>query len=313
MKVTIIVPVFNTEKELKNTLDSLINQTYSNIEILIINDGSTDNSEKIINEYKKKTEKIVYIKKENTGIADTRNLGISKATGDYILFVDSDDYISKDLVENLSKYMEQNIDIIKFKLQRVNEKGEILEKVNGATFNKINGQEAFNKLYCTDVLLDSPCVYLYRREYLLKNNFKFKLGTYHEDFGLIPLIVVKADSVVSIDYYGYYYVQSNNSITRNENYEKTIKKMRDSILQYDNMLEQIKYYNLEKNTEENIKIYYTNAIILKLKELNKKEQSTFIKEIKQRKMLSNIKIRNIKQLIKKIILLLNVRWYLKIK
>lgn len=313
MKVTIIVPVYNTEKELQNTLDSLINQTYSDIEILIINDGSTDNSEKIILEYKQKTEKIVYIKKENTGIADTRNLGITNATGDYILFVDSDDYISKVLVENLSKYMEQNVDLIKFKLQRVDEEENILEKVDGAIFDKINGQEAFNKLYCTDVLLDSPCVYLYKRDYLLKNNFKFKVGTYHEDFGLIPLIVVKADSVVSIDYYGYYYVQRNDSITRNENYEKTLKRMRDSLIQYDNMLQQIKIYNLDKITEENIKIYYTNAIILKLKELNKKDQYIFIKEIKQRKMFSNIKIRNIKQLIKKVILLLNVRWYLKIK
>lgn len=313
MKVTIIVPVYNTEKELKSTLDSLINQTYSDIEILIINDGSTDNSEKIIYEYKEKTDKIVYIKKENTGIADTRNLGISKATGDYILFVDSDDYISEDLIEKLRKYMEQNIDIIKFKLQRVDENQTILEKVDGAIFDKVNGQEAFNKLYCTDVLLDSPCVYLYKRDYLLKNNFKFKVGTYHEDFGLIPLIVVNADSAVSVDYYGYYYVQSSNSITRNENYEKTVKKMRDSLIQYDNMLQQIKTYNLEKITEENIKIYYTNAIILKLKELNKKDQYIFIKEIKQRKMFSNIKMRNIKQLIKKVILLLNVRWYLKIK
>lgn len=313
MKVTIIVPVYNTEKELKSTLASLINQTYSDIEILIINDGSTDNSEKIIYEYKEKTDKIVYIKKENTGIADTRNLGISKATGDYILFVDSDDYISVELIEKLRKYMEQNIDIIKFKLQRVDENQTILEKVDGAIFDKVNGQEAFNKLYCTDVLLDSPCVYLYKRDYLLKNNFKFKVGTYHEDFGLIPLIVVNADSVVSVDYYGYYYVQSSNSITRNENYEKTVKKMRDSLIQYDNMLQQIKTYNLEKITEENIKIYYTNAIILKLKELNKKDQYIFIKEIKQRKMFSNIKMRNTKQLIKKVILLLNVRWYLKIK
>lgn len=313
MKVTIIVPVYNTEKELKNTLDSLINQTYCDIEILIINDGSTDNSEEIIHEYMKEWDKITYIEKENTGIADTRNLGISKATGDYILFVDSDDYIEKDMLDKLKTYMDQDIDIIKFKLQRVDEKGNVIEKVNGATFDKVSGQEAFNKLYCTDVLLDSPCVYLYKRDYLLKNNFKFKVGTYHEDFGLIPLIVVKANSAISIDYYGYNYVQSNNSITRNNNYDKTIKKMKDSISQYDNMLEQIKTYNLTKYTKENIKIYYTNAIILKLKELDKKDQYIFINELKQRKMFYNIKIRNIKQLIKKIILLLNVRWYLKIK
>ena len=162
-------------------------------------------------------------------------------------------------------------------------------------------------------MLDSPCVYLFRRDYILNNGFKFQVGTYHEDFGLIPLIIVKAESIVSIDYEGYYYVQSNNSITINENYEKTIKKMKDSLVQYDNMLKKIQQYNLSKTTKENIKIYYTNAIILKLKELNEKDQNIFIHEIKKKKMISNIKIRNLKQLFKKLILLWNIKLYLKLK
>ena len=169
-------------------------------------------------------------------------LEFGKATGDYILFVDSDDYIDANLLNYLSSYMEQQIDVIKYKLNIVNQKGEIIKKVKGATFEKTDGQTAFNQLYATDVLLDSPCVYLFRRDYILNNGFKFQVGTYHEDFGLIPLIIVKAESIVSIDYEGYYYVQSNNSITRNENYEKTIKKMKDSLVQYDNMLK--KYNNI---------------------------------------------------------------------
>ncbi len=240
-------------------------------------------------------------------------LEFGKATGDYILFVDSDDYIDANLLNYLSSYMEQQIDVIKYKLNIVNQKGEIIKKVKGATFEKTDGQTAFNQLYATDVLLDSPCVYLFRRDYILNNGFKFQVGTYHEDFGLIPLIIVKAESIVSIDYEGYYYVQSNNSITRNENYEKTIKKMKDSLVQYDNMLKKIQQYNLSKTTKENIKIYYTNAIILKLKELNEKDQNIFIHEIKQRKMISNIKIRNLKQLFKKLILLWNIKLYLKLK
>ena len=240
-------------------------------------------------------------------------LEFGKATGDYILFVDSDDYIDANLLNYLSSYMEQQIDVIKYKLNIVNQKGEIIKKVKGATFEKTDGQTAFNQLYATDVLLDSPCVYLFRRDYILNNGFKFQVGTYHEDFGLIPLIIVKAESIVSIDYEGYYYVQSNNSITRNENYEKTIKKMKDSLVQYDNMLKKIQQYNLSKITKENIKIYYTNAIILKLKELNEKDQNIFIHEIKQRKMISNIKIRNLKQLFKKLILLWNIKLYLKLK
>lgn len=79
MKVTIIVPVYNTEKDLNKTLDSLVNQTYPNIEILIINDGSTDNSEKIIQQYQEKYKNIVYYAKSNTGVADTRNFGIRQS------------------------------------------------------------------------------------------------------------------------------------------------------------------------------------------------------------------------------------------
>lgn len=229
------------------------------------------------------------------------------------MFVDSDDYIDSNLLNYLSPYMYEQIDLIKFKLNRVNQKGEIIEKIRGAVFEKTDGQTAFDQLYATDVLLDSPCVYLYKKQYMVYNNFQFQVGTYHEDFGLIPLVIAKASSVVSLDYEGYYYVQSNNSITRNEDYDKTIRKMKDSLLQYDNMLKQIQHYNLRKRTEENIKIYYTNAIILKLKELNEKDRNNFIDEIKQRKMISNIKIRNCKQFIKKIILVFNIKWYLKLK
>lgn len=240
-------------------------------------------------------------------------LEFGKATGDYILFVDSDDYIDSNLLNRLSSYMEEQIDVIKFKLNRVNQRGEIIEKVKGAVFEKTDGQTAFDQLYATDVLLDSPCIYLYKKDYILRNGFQFQVGTYHEDFGLIPLVIVRAESIISIDYEGYYYVQSDNSITRNENYDKTIRKMKDSLLQYDNMLQKIQQYNLRNTTEENIKIYYTNAIILKLKDLKEEDKNIFIREIKQRKMISNIKIRNLKQFFKRIILGWNIKLYLKLK
>ena len=181
----------------------------------------------------------------------------------------------------------------------------------GANFEKTSGENAFSKLYPTDILLDSPCVYLFRREYLKQNNFKFQTGTFHEDFGLIPLIVINAKSIVSINKIGYNYVQSSNSITRNEEYSKTIKKMEDSLKQYDRMVNQIT--NLSKKAKEDIKIYYTNAIILKLNELKEPEKDTFIKEIKKRHMIKNLKIRNIKQLLKRIFLTINIKWYLKMR
>ena len=313
-KISIIVPVYNTAKYIERCLDSIIEQTVKNeTEIIIINDGSTDNSDQIIKEYiteKGKKEKINYYVRENKGIAETRNFGIEKARGKYILFVDSDDYIDTRLIEKLQTYMEREVDLIKFKLQRVKQSGEVIEKVKGPVFEEVSGQEAFNKMYSEDVLLDSPCVYLIKKE-LFKNN-KFK-RTYHEDFGLIPLIILKAKTIVSTPYYLYLYVQAPDSITRNESYEKILKKMEDCFAHYDNMIKEIENLQLNPKTLENIKIYYTNAIILKLNELKKSEKNIYIKEIKKRKMYNNIKARSIKQFIKKIILKVNIKLYLKIR
>ena len=315
-KISVIIPVFNAEKYIEKCLDSVMRQTKKEeIEIIVINDGSTDESDSVIKSYIKNNlaeSTIKYFLKENEGVAKTRNYGIKKAKGEYILMVDADDYILETTVEKLFPYIENKIDLIKFKLQRTDENGNILEKVNGPIFEQISGSEAFNKLYSEDILIDSPCVYAINRDFFIKNNFEFS-GTYHEDFGLMPLIIVAAKTMVSIPYYLYQYVQASNSITRNDDYEKTIKKMDDVIIHYDNMIETIKGMPLDELTIENIKIYYTNAIILKLEELNKKDKKKYIKEIKKRKMLKNIKIRNFKQLIKKIILNINIKLYLKMR
>lgn len=313
-KISVVIPVYNTEKYLKRCFDSVIEQNYPNLELVIINDGSKDNSEIIIKEYKDKYPNLIsYYKKENTGVADTRNFGIEKATGDYIMFLDSDDYIDKALFKNLENYINNEVELIKFKLQRVDDSGKTLEIVPGATFETKTGEEGFNDLYSTDVLLDSPCVYLIRKDIFVRNDLKFAIGTEHEDFGLIPFIVVLAKTIASINFYGYYYVQSDNSITRNEDYNKTIKKAYDALKHYDNAIKLINEFNLNKRTKQNLRIYYTNAIILKTKELHEKEQEEFIKEIQQRKMVKNIKIRNLKQLIKRIMLCINIKWYLQTK
>lgn len=312
-KVSIIVPVYNTSNQLRQCLESLVNQTIKDIEIIIINDGSTDNSEIIIQEYVKKYSNLIkYCYKENEGIAKTRNFGIDKAQSDYILFVDSDDYISKDLIEKLMPYINKDIDVIKFKLQRVSEDGEILERVDGPVFSETSGGEAFNKLYSEDVLLDSPCVYLIKRNLFIDNNLKFN-RTYHEDFGLIPLIIINAKRFVSTPYYLYSYVQAPNSITRNDNYNKTISRMEDILYHYDNAILEINKMNLDKKVKENVKIFYTNAVILKLNELKEQDKNKYIKEIKKRKMNRNIKVRNIKQLLKRVILTFNIKLYLKMR
>ena len=314
IKLSIIIPVFNAENTLKRCLDSVLQQKDDELEIVVINDGSKDLSDEIMQEYKLRYPEIIsYYKKQNTGVADTRNYGIAKAKGKYIMFLDSDDYIDIDLYSIIKQYIEKNIELIKFKLQRVNENNNIIEKVTGPIFEKTTGEEGFKYLYASDVLLDSPCVYVMKKDIFIRNKLLFNVGTEHEDFGLIPFVIVLASSMISIDFYGYQYVQSNGSITRNNDYNKTKKKAYDALKQYDEALIKIEKYNINKNTADYLKIYYTNAILLKTETLEDKDQKQYINEIKKRRMIKNIKSSNIKQLLRKIILLLSIKQYLKFR
>ena len=313
-KLSVIIPVYNGEKTLKRCIESVLKQKDEDIEIIIINDGSTDASDKIVQEYKEKNPKIIsYYQKKNTGVADTRNYGIKKAKGKYILFLDADDYLDIHLYGLVKQYMEKDIDLIKFKLQREDEKRNVIETVNGPVFENKTGEEGFEELYATDVLLDSPCVYVMKKDIFIKNKLEFKVGTEHEDFGLMPFVIVLAKTMISINFYGYHYVQVEGSITRNDSYEKTKKKAKDALKQYDEALMKIDRYKLNKKIAETLKIYYTNAILLKIETLEKKDQKEYIKEIRKRKMTKNIKAKNIKQLLRKMILSLNIKWYLNLR
>ena len=315
-KISIIIPVYNTEKYIEKCLDSVINQEMKDFEIIVVNDGSTDNSENIINEYieNNKEVDIKYYKKENGGLPSARNFGISKAIGNYIMLLDSDDYIDSKLFKNLEKYINQEIDLIKFKMIKVNEKGEEIEKLSGPVFEKCTGEEGFKKLAGNDCFLEVACIYLYKREFFINNNFKYNtVNKYHEDFGLTPFVIINAKTMVSTDIYGYYYIQTNNSIMRNEDYNKTIIKAYDVLVHYDNMLKNLDNVNVSDNTKDLVKRYYTNTVILKTKELKDEDRSKYIKEIKNRKLYKNIKPINLKQLIKRIILMFSINLYLKMR
>ena len=306
--ISIIITAYNAEKTIEKCLNSILDTQYNDYEIILVNDGSTDNTEKIIELFA--SDKIKYYKKENTGVADSRNFGIDKAKGDYITFVDSDDYVSSNYFEGIDKYINEGIDIIKRKGIIVNKNNQ--EKIKGDTFDITTGEDAFNKLCFTDIYLDTLWSYIIKKSLLIDNNLYFEKDRFHEDFGLLPLLILKANKIVSLDNYVYYYVQTDNSIMRENNIDKTIKKAKDALYHYDNILKTIEKYNLSNFTKENVRIYCTNAILLKVKELKGKEQKWYIKELKNRKVYKNIKVRNIKQLIKKVFLFINIKLYSKL-
>ena len=294
-KISIIVPFNNGKQYLERCLNNLSKIEYDDYEIILIDDFSKDNSEQIAKKYN--NTKYFYTNEETTGVGNARNLGIEKANGKYIIFVDVDDTIEKDLFINLEEYMNQDIDMIKYKMKIVENKESYAD---GPTFEAKNGEEAFNKLCFKDKYLDSPCLYLIKKELFERTNLYFEKNIYHEDFGIIPLLLANAKTVVSTDTYGYNYFQSENSIMRNEDYSKQLKKVNDKFFLYEQLKKKFDGMNLEQNTKENLLEYYTNSIILTIKDLRKEDRKIYEKIIKEKGILKNLRVKNLKQMIKKI-------------
>ncbi len=315
-KISVIIPVYNTQKYIEKCLDSVKKQTYRDIEVIIVNDGSTDKSEEIINSWSEENKdiKINYFKKENGGLSSARNYGVKKANGDYLMFLDSDDYIDENLFSSMKEYIDKQIDVIKYKMVKVNNENGEKNNVQGPVFGVCTGEEAFRKLAGNDLFLEVSCIYLYRKDFFVINNFRFnEINKYHEDFGLIPFVIVNAKTFVSTDIYGYMYNQTANSIMRNDDYAKEIVKANDILGHYDNMLKSIDMYKISNKTKDLIKRYYTNTAIIKANDLRKEERKKYFKEIRKRKMYKNIKPISFKQTIKRIILFFSLNLYLKMR
>lgn len=211
-KVSIIVPIYNEEENLKNCIDSLINQTYKELEIILINDGSTDDSKKIIDSYQDK--RIVAIHKKNTGIGDTRNIGIDKSTGNYIMFVDSDDYIEHNCVEILVKKIEEeNSDLVvaNYYLDTPNKTYEIKFENKGITNIKEDPD-----LLCKINL--APWNKLYKKELFKNTNNRFPIKIKYEDAPVVIDAIINAKKISYVSDYLFHYVmkKSGETITRDE-------------------------------------------------------------------------------------------------
>ena len=220
-KFSIIVPVYNVENYIDKCLKSIKNQTFKDYEVIVVNDGTKDNSMEIVKKYD-----FQIVNQKNQGLSAARNTGVSKAKGEYLLFVDSDDYLEKDLLKELNKSLSNNPDVVRFQIQEVYEDSEKVNKYPEEAFTNHSGVEAFN-IICKYKFVENAWAYTFKTSFYKKNKFKFKEGTIHEDYGLIPLIIMKADKVNSINYIGYNYLQRSNSIMSNKNYEKTKKKVVD--------------------------------------------------------------------------------------
>lgn len=218
MKISIVVPIYNVEKYLKKCVDSLISQTYKDIEIILVDDGSPDNCKKICDEYKIQDERIKVIHKKNGGLSDARNKGTEVATGEYILYVDADDFVEKTACEELAKIINKfNPDIICFNCNKINDKGENM--IQNSSIYRYDNTKKTKVLTFEEAMIDNlyrksiryeAWSKIYKREIVIKE--KFPEGMLAEDFATFYKFLRKAKKIIYYDRCLYNYVVREGSI-----------------------------------------------------------------------------------------------------
>lgn len=217
-KVSIVVPVYNVEKYMKRCLDSILAQTYTNLEIILVDDGSTDSSGEICDTYAEKDNRVVVIHKDNGGLSDARNVGIEKATGEYIAFIDSDDYIDLSMVQVMVEKLEAtSSDIVLCNYEYVDEDGRLIDESNGETrviSEELTSEQALDRLCkANSTYYTIACNKIYKKE--IFDKVRFRKGKLHEDEFIVHEIYARMNKMVCIEDGFYKYVQRNSSITNN--------------------------------------------------------------------------------------------------
>lgn len=259
IEVSIIVPVYNAEKYLDKCIKSILNQKFTGFELILINDGSSDKSLEIINNYKLLDDRIKVINQQNSGSSHSRNAGIHIAKGKYICFVDSDDWIEDNMLIDCISIMKTNetdMVISGMYIDKVSDEGKIYTQINNYKYCK---WDTVDKIKCNiidifpNALINSSCNKLYRKDVIKLNKIEFLDTNIGEDtiFNLEILKYVKSIIITDKSYYHYMRYPSNLSLTRqiiNDAYERYLdihKKMNDLFLYWGEIDKNI-YYKINQ-------------------------------------------------------------------
>ncbi|WP_155962280.1 glycosyltransferase family 2 protein [Streptococcus ruminantium] len=200
--VSVVIPVYNAEKTIEKCLSSLMEQTVKNFEIIAINDGSSDNSLSILNNWAKKYSNIRVVDQENCGVAKTRNLGITLAESEYVMFVDNDDYFREDYIEIFfEEITRNNLDIVIGGYQRVNSSGKILHT------------EVLSNTEWSKYIIVAPWARIYRKSFLLSNAITFFNYGLGEDVVFSIVAYSKTNKIKVIPYVGYFWYYNEASVS----------------------------------------------------------------------------------------------------
>lgn len=272
--VSIIVPVYNIENYAENCIKSLINQTHNFLEIILVDDGSTDNSGKICDNFAQKDKRIKVIHKTNGGLSSARNAGIDIATGDYFMFVDGDDYIAENAVEILLECMAtHDADMVQFDYEETSVPYQSIKSTaTDSTEIVTDLKQMFEKLYLIGGPAASSCTKLYKKE--LFKTLRFKEGIIHEDEFLITELLQKVKSIVYIPDKLYFYVMRTGSIVKSG----FSKKRLDALMVSENRIDKLEDLGFSELKEKEKCRWFTTAVNLWC-------DTTAVKDYKNRKII----------------------------
>jgi len=223
-KISVIVAVYNTEELVEKCINSILNQSHQNLELLLINDGSTDSSGEICKKYSRIDPRVQYLEKSNGGQGSARNMALDIASGDYIAFVDSDDWINQDMYENMLSYLENNeVEIVQCSSIKVDDRGNIVEGPRYQIHKKYDRYEAMKiHIKGPDIVIDQvPWNKLYEKK--LFEKVRFKESRIHEDSATIYKLIHNSSNILVIPDVYYNVLERSDSTTRksynNDKYE----------------------------------------------------------------------------------------------
>lgn len=262
--ISIIVPIYNVGKYLPKCIESILNQTFKNFELILVNDGSTDNSGVVCDDYAKKDTRIKIIHKSNGGVSSARNAGLYVAKGEYIGFVDPDDYIDKNMYEKLYRLcIDNNSDIAICRFNReIN--GKIQNKESTEEIIELNNMEAMNELFKGNLYRFSLCNKLFSKKCF--NDVLFPEERIHEDLSTTYKLFANSKKAVYINYCGYIYVRRENSILTSTYNEKRLQ----AFIAWDEIIEFIdkNYYEIIEQVIATFTYWCVDNILYILNQVN---------------------------------------------
>ena len=210
MLISVVIPVYNVKPYLEQCLKSVVKQTYRNLDIIIIDDGSTDGSENICDNYAINDVRIRCVHQKNMGLSGARNTGIDLSRGEYITFIDSDDFIEDDMIEKMARYIQPGVDIVSCGFRYCDENGEMISEECNQEVQKLSGGEQMEGLFYNRFCTTAACGKLYTKS--LFKSIRYPVGKYHEDVFTTYKLLDISQGMIILNEAFYWYRQNSNSI-----------------------------------------------------------------------------------------------------